>query len=92
MQKQICSICNRQLHEIHAERHHLTPRCKDGKESIIVCVDCGNQIHKLFTIKELEYKYNTLELLLAHPNIQTWIRWIKNKKEFGFCMKEKKRK
>ena len=33
----------------------------------------------------------TLENMLAHQKIQKWVEWIKDK-EFGVCIKRKKRK
>lgn len=57
-----------------------------------VCIDCGDQIHNIFSNKELEREYNTLEKLIAHPPMQKWIKWIRKKKTFGICMKQKKRK
>lgn len=86
-----CSICHRETPEAYAEKHHLVPKSKHGKETIDVCKDCGNQVHQLFKIKELQTTYNTLEALLSNERVQTWIRWISKKKEFGFCMKAKKK-
>jgi len=87
-----CPICRRKMPSIdYIEKHHLTPRCKKGKETVLVCTDCGDQIHKLFTNKELEREFNTIEKLRASPKIQKWIEWVKNKK-FGICMKKKKRR
>lgn len=87
----ICPICGRDTPERYQEKHHLTPRCKKGKETILVCIDCGNQIHQIFSIQELTRTYNTLEALKGHSDIQTWARWIKNR-GFGICMRGKKKK
>jgi hypothetical protein len=87
-----CSICNRDTPSNYLEKHHKIPRCKNGKETILVCCDCGDQIHNLFSIKELKVKYNTLDSLVANERIQKWVSWIKNKKEFGICMKSKKKR
>lgn len=87
-----CQICNRETPEEFQEKHHLKLRKKDKKKTIDVCIDCGDQIHKLFTNKELKKVYNTLEALLNNEKIQKWINWISKKKEFGVCMKTKKRK
>lgn len=88
-----CSLCNRKTPKAYFEYHHLIPRCKKGDLTIGVCVDCGNQIHELFSIKELKNKYNTLEALLADEKIKTWTTWIQKKpNNFGFCMKKLKRK
>jgi len=88
----VCAICARTVPTAYFEDHHLTPRCKKGKDKIEVCCDCGNQIHELFTIQELKYLYNTLEALLSSDKIQKWIRWIRKKpNEFGVCMKKFKK-
>jgi hypothetical protein len=87
-----CLICNRRTPEECAERHHLIPRSKDGKETIDVCIDCGNQLHLLFTNKELKKTYNTLEVLLSNDRVQRWIRFINKQTNFGINMKIKKRK
>jgi len=90
-QDKICSICGRSMPDKYAEKHHLIPKCKKGSITIDVCIDCGNQIHQIFTVKELTKIYNTLESLLAHPKIQEWKKWVQDK-GFGICMKSKKRK
>ena len=87
----LCQICGRETPEDFQEKHHLIPRSKKGKETIIVCCDCGNQLHLLFTIKQMEYTYNTLEEILANEKVQSWVKWIRKKKDFGtVCMKVKK--
>ena len=45
------------------ERHQLVPRSKKGRETILVCVACGDHIHQLFTTKELERTFNSFEAL-----------------------------
>lgn len=89
-QMEHCLICQRETPKEYQEEHHLTPKVKGGKETITVCIDCGNQVHKLFSIQELKYDYNTLEKLLANEKISKWISWVNKKKEFGVCMKSKK--
>jgi len=87
----ICQICGREPPESFLEKHHLVPKCKKGKETIDVCADCGNQLHALFSIKEMEYTYNNLNEILLNERVQKWIKWIRKKKEFGaVCMKVKK--
>ena len=87
-----CSICRRNAPDEYTEKHHLVPKSRKGKKTIIVCHDCGNQIHKIFSNKELEKQYNSLESILANEEIQKWIKWIQKKKRFGFCMKSKKKR
>ena len=67
------------------------PRCEGGKEKIIVCVDCGNQIHELFSVHELRDKFDTIEKLKANEKVKKWILWVK-KKHVGICMKKKKKR
>jgi hypothetical protein len=88
-----CSICHREISvPNYAEKHHLTPKSKGGKDTAIVCIDCGDQIHNLFDNKELKREYNTIEKLISHPAMIKWVKWIRKKKVFGVCMKQKKRK
>jgi hypothetical protein len=68
---EICSFCDRETPDQYIEKHHLVPRCKKGKISVVCCVDCGNQIHQLFTIKDLGQQHNTLENLKNHP--KDWV-------------------
>ncbi len=84
-----CPFCRRETPDNFVEKHHLTPKCKKGKEVIYLCSDCGDQIHLLFSNKDLERKYNTLESLLSNEKMQKWVKWVSNKK-FGICMKKKK--
>ena len=85
-----CTLCEREIPEEYRGKHHLTPRAKGGDETIIVCTDCGNQIHMLFTNNELRDLYNTVESLKAHPAMRKWIKWVQ-KKSFGIRMRESKR-
>lgn len=87
-----CSLCDRVIPSDHyKEKHHLTPRSKGGKDKVPVCIDCGNQIHLLFTNNELRDKYNSIQALKSDERIQKWISWIR-KRPFGICMKQKKRR
>lgn len=88
-----CSICGRVPPEEYLEKHHLIPRSKKGKETIDVCSSCGDQLHHLFTLKEMETTYHTLESLLSSEKVQTWIKWISKKpQDFGVCMRKKKKR
>jgi len=77
---------------MYAEKHHLVPSCEGGKEKALVCIDCGNQVHQLFTINELRDELNTIAKLRSHPKMQMWIKWIRRRNTFGVCMKTKKKK
>lgn len=87
----LCAICARETPDKYIEKHHLSPGRKE--DVILVCMDCGDQIHKLFENRELRSQYDTLDKLKQCQDIIKWIWWIKKRKEFGtVCMKEKKKK
>jgi len=86
-----CPICKRDTPPGCVEKHHGKPKCKGGKDKITVCIDCGDQIHKLFTNKELEKQYNNVPALLGCDKIKKWVSWVWNK-PFGVGMKCKKRR
>jgi 5-methylcytosine-specific restriction protein A len=88
-----CRICGRVAPSPSCmEKHHLVPQRRGPKDTIPVCMDCGNQIHMLFDNRELRYTYNTVEALLADERVQKWVRWVRKRKEFGVCAREKKRR
>jgi len=88
----ICPVCNRETPEIYQEHHHLIPKAKKGKETILVCVDCGDMIHQLIPLSELKNEYNTLEKLITFEPLIKWGKWANKKKSFKINMKSKKRK
>lgn len=99
MELQKCPICERIPPSL--EKHHLLPKPYRNraeyrrdlkKETIHICIDCADMLHQLFTNKELAIEYYALEKILSDPKIQKWIKWIKDKKKFGICMKTKKRR
>lgn len=88
-----CQICQRPTPIEHLEKHHLIPKAKHGAklDTIFVCSCCGNQLHLLFSNKQLAKEYNTLEKILANEKIQKWVKWIRNKpNDFSVCMRRKK--
>ncbi|MFL6583053.1 MAG: hypothetical protein ACJ8KU_00890 [Chthoniobacterales bacterium] len=88
-----CAICGR---EETLTRHHLIPRTRHHnkrnkrefdratvKQVVGMCRPCHSQIHALFTEKELEREFNTVERLRMHPELTKFARWIA-KKPRGF--------
>ncbi|MCP4687114.1 MAG: hypothetical protein GY859_03630 [Desulfobacterales bacterium] len=82
----VCTLCGVEATRI--TRHHWIPRTRHGnkrtrrmftreevKRTSDVCQPCHDKIHSLFSEKELERSFNTLEKLLAHPEIRTWVKW-----------------
>ena len=47
---------------------------------IMICKSsCHKEIHKLIEEKEMGRYYNTKSLLLNHPKIKKYIKWIKKR-------------
>ena len=88
----ICQVCNREV--TLTEKHHLYPikTRRKTEETIEVCLQCGDQIHLLFTNTELQNEYNTLEKLVTSERMQKYIAWIKNKPDTHFSVSKKKRR
>lgn len=74
----ICELCNRTVSSI--TKHHLIPLEKGGKkfETLSLCKTCHNQIHALFTNRELAVYYHTLESLKRDQKIIKFLRFIEN--------------
>ena len=87
----ICPICKRSIPFQYMEKHHLIPKTKKGKETVLMCNCCADQLHQLFSNKELSKNLNTIEKLVAHPKMQRWAEWIgKKPSEFRIAMARKK--
>lgn len=87
-----CPICNRVTPEKYREKHHLVPKCKKGKEVVIICKNCGQMLHQLFTIKFLEKELNTIEKIKNNDKIINWSNWVNNKpNDFSVSMSRKKK-
>ena len=73
-----CPLCDREYENTFSlSQHHLIPKCRDKKgQKVAICCDCHHQIHALFTEKELEKKYNTVEELKNYSAMKTFIKWI----------------
>lgn len=63
--------------------HHLVPRSRKGRVTVRICSPCHRQIHALFSEKELEREYDTVEKLLAAEEIRPWLSWIRRRKPTG---------
>jgi hypothetical protein len=81
----LCELCNRDVQKLG--NHHLVPR-KLLKRMPVgapskspMCVDCNKMVHALFRLKELATKYDTPAKLLAHPEIQNYVQWVRDKPE-----------
>ena len=87
-----CVFCKRDIPDQYTMKHHLTPRSRKGKITVVCCCPCGSQVHKLFTLKEMEQKFHTVEEILSDERMQKWVRWIRKTNHYKVCMKAKKRR
>ncbi len=91
----VCKLCGRIVS--FRTRHHLVPRTRHANKRnkreferddvktriVLLCPPCHEHVHALFTEKELERDYNTMELLSAQPEIARFVQWIRKKPD-GF--------
>jgi hypothetical protein len=75
----VCPLCAREIPTAQRDAHHLVPKSKGGRETKFLHRICHRQIHALFTEKELANQYNNVEQLLTHPEIVSFVAWIKTK-------------
>lgn len=88
-----CELCGRQP-KAGCTAHHLIPRtCHRNKwfrqrytrlemsKTVKLCSACHNAVHRFVPKeKELGRRYYTLELLRSHPQIATFVRWVRRQK------------
>ncbi len=69
-----CPVCTRPNY--HPSDHHLVPRSRGGKTTKTICRDCHKAVHALFTNKQLEKAYHTVEALLAHEGFSKMVAYL----------------
>jgi hypothetical protein len=85
----VCPLCNRAVPPAQQDAHHLVPRSQGGRETVILHRICHRQIHALFSETELARLYSTPEALLSHPQVQTFVQWVRRKPD-GFFGRSRK--
>ena len=88
----ICPLCERAIPDSMKDAHHLGPKSKGGRETQFLHRICHRQIHALFTETELARQYSTVEALLVHPEIELFVKWVKNKPDDFFEVSRKSRR
>ncbi len=75
-----CPLCKRLL-EGKCSEHHLIPILKGGRKGpkVLLHQICHDKIHSIFTERELQINYNTIEKLLQHEEIQKFVKWVSKK-------------
>ncbi len=73
-----CPICQRPLIEgPSVDRHHWVPLSHGGREAALLHRICHRMLHRLFTEAELARSYSTAEAVLAHPDMQRFVAWVR---------------
>lgn len=77
----ICPICNRPMVDDprFTDRHHLIPKSKKGKDTILIHKVCHNKIHSIWTENELRDYYHTPERIRANANMAKFVKWVAKK-------------
>ena len=84
-----CDLCQREVKRGTTE-HHLIPRAMHSnkwfkkrysreqmRRTVPLCRDCHRAVHNLVpSEKQLGRELNTIEALLAHPEIAKFVGWI----------------
>jgi hypothetical protein len=84
-----CPLCERAIPVAQRDEHHLVPKCKGGRQTQFLHRVCHRQVHALLTETELARQYATVEALLQHPELQTFIAWVKSKPDDFFVRTRK---
>ena len=75
----VCALCDRSIPRALRDAHHLIPKSKGGVSTVMMHRACHKQIHALFTETELARQYSTVQALKAHPEMERFINWVKQK-------------
>ncbi len=77
--KLVCPLCERVIPLSQRDAHHLVPKSKGGKQTAYLHRICHRQVHALFTETELARHFNSVDALLANPDIALFVAWVKTK-------------
>ena len=75
-----CVLCDHEYERRELTKHHVVPKSRGGRETELVCRPCHEQIHAVYTEKELEADFGTIEALRNAPKLQSWITFIRKRK------------
>lgn len=76
-----CPLCGRP--NLNPTDHHLVPKSRGGKDTLTICRDCHKAAHILFSNRELERQYSSVEALRAHPEMAKMISFIRKQDPGG---------
>lgn len=85
----VCPLCGRAIPPAQRDAHHLVPKSKGGRVTTYLHRICHRQIHAVLTENELARQYATVEALLAHPDLNAFVAWVRTKPD-GFFVSTRK--
>lgn len=78
-QEEVCALCGRLVPAAERDLHHLVPKSQGGRQTAVLHRICHRQLHALFSEKELAQQYSTVDALLAHEAVRSFVDWVKTK-------------
>lgn len=76
----ICPLCLHGYDRRELTKHHLVPKSRGGRETVLLCRPCHRQLHATFSEKVLERHYPTVESLNAAEELQPYLAWVRRRK------------
>ena len=68
-----CPLCDRKA---AGSNHHLVPKCRGGASKELICIDCHEAIHALFSNKQLESEFDSVDSLLSDDTFRKTVKFI----------------
>lgn len=75
-----CALCLHEYERDELTKHHTVPKSRGGTETVLLCRPCHRQVHAVFSEKQLERQYGSIELLCAAEEMQPWLKFIRKRK------------
>ena len=70
-----CNLCYRETNKLH--KHHIIPKVKGGKDVILCCLNCSQQVHMLFNENELASM--SISDLKNTSQMRKYLKWVKKR-------------
>ena len=80
----VCPLCDRRIPPAQRDAHHLVPKSRGGRHTVVLHRICHRQIHALFTEAELEREYAEINALRAHEAMSRFLVWVRRKPDDFF--------
>ena len=79
----MCELCQREVDRFTV--HHLVPRAKGGRfgPTARLCPTCHRQVHAMFSEATLAEELNSIALLQANPQVNSYLKWVRKQKSAG---------